>query len=204
MPGRPSPLDGLLTPDKRYLVVRGRLWRATNPALDEAGRTVAVRALMNARRAVRSALQSGDEQALRRARARVDRAKRALGERGPVWWTDGAPDYNRRLVSNTPYAEWFARMERLHDVMRQLLHERADGASICPSEVARSADPVGWRARLDDVRAVGRHLAARGEIAITQRGRRLDPDRPFRGPVRFTLQQGRPRDGRRRPRGPAS
>jgi hypothetical protein len=38
----------------------------------------------------------------------VDAAKRALGERGPVWWTDGAPDYNRRMARNTPYASWFA------------------------------------------------------------------------------------------------
>ena len=42
------------------------------------------------------------------ARARVDAAKRALGERGPPWWNDGAPDYNRRLIKNTPYSEWFA------------------------------------------------------------------------------------------------
>ena len=25
--------------------------------------------------------------------------------RGPVWWEDGAPDYNRRLLKNTPYSE---------------------------------------------------------------------------------------------------
>jgi hypothetical protein len=31
-----------------------------------------------------------------------------LGERGPVWWTDGAPDFNRKLVVNTPYADWYA------------------------------------------------------------------------------------------------
>jgi hypothetical protein len=33
--------------------------------------------------------------------------KRALGERGPVWWNDGSPDFNRHLVKNTPYAPWF-------------------------------------------------------------------------------------------------
>ena len=38
----------------------------------------------------------------------MDAAKRGLGERGPVWWTDGAPDYNRRLARNTPYAAWYA------------------------------------------------------------------------------------------------
>jgi hypothetical protein len=25
-----------------------------------------------------------------------------------VWWEDGAPDYNRCLAKNTPYAAWFA------------------------------------------------------------------------------------------------
>ena len=44
---------------------------------------------------------------VRDARARVDRAKRALGERGPVWWSDGKPDFNRKMVKNTPYAAWF-------------------------------------------------------------------------------------------------
>lgn len=99
--------DGLrVTPDGRYFVVRGRLWRCSNPDLDEATRQAHVNELMSARRAVRDAKQgSGD---LREARARVDAAKRALGERGPVWWLDGAPDLNRHMVVSTPYAEWFA------------------------------------------------------------------------------------------------
>jgi hypothetical protein len=41
----------------------------------------------------------------------VDVAKHALGERGPAWWTDGAPDYNRRLVKNTPYATWYVEIQ---------------------------------------------------------------------------------------------
>lgn len=93
------------TPDGRYFVVRGRLWRLANPSLPEAQHTALVHALMAARRAVRSA--QGDPAALATARAHVDLAKRALGERGPVWWEDGAPDYNRRMVRNTPYAAWF-------------------------------------------------------------------------------------------------
>lgn len=96
------------TPDGRYIVVEGtlgpRLWRASNPHLDEDERQSLVEALMDARRAVRGA--SGE--VLAEARARVDAAKRSLGERGPVWWTDGAPDFNRRLVRNSPYAEWWA------------------------------------------------------------------------------------------------
>ena len=65
---------------------------------------------MAARRAVRSA--AADAEALAQARSSVDVAKRALGERGPVWWDDGAPDYNRYLARNTPYAGWFASIDR--------------------------------------------------------------------------------------------
>lgn len=62
---------------------------------------------MNARRAVGQAKRSGDAAAMKAARAAVDVAKVALGERGPVWWTDGAPDFNRHIARNTPYAGWF-------------------------------------------------------------------------------------------------
>lgn len=95
------------TPDGRYLVVRGRLWRASNPALSRERREALVDALMDARRAVKIALGSGDEAALARARAGVDDAKTGLGERGPVWWTDGAEDFNRHLAKNSPYAAWY-------------------------------------------------------------------------------------------------
>lgn len=54
------------------------------------------------------ARKDGDAQAEREAHGSVDIAKRNLGERGPVWWTDGTPDYNRHLARNTPYGEWFA------------------------------------------------------------------------------------------------
>ena len=89
-------------------MVRGRLWRTSNPALPDAQRQRLITQLMDARRAVKDALASGDEQDLRDARGDVDAAKVALGERGPVWWEDGAPDYNRHLAKNTPYAAWFA------------------------------------------------------------------------------------------------
>ena len=96
------------TPDGRYFVVAGRLWRTSNPDLPPAERQQLVDGLMTARRQVGAAKKAGDADAERSARAAVDVAKRALGERGPVWWTDGAPDFNRRLVANTPYAEWYA------------------------------------------------------------------------------------------------
>ena len=97
-----------VTPDGRYLVVRGRLWRRADPSLPADERARLVRALMDARRAVGAARRAGDDAAERAARTRVDGAKRALGERGPPWWPDGAPDYNRRMAAGTPYAAWHA------------------------------------------------------------------------------------------------
>ena len=88
-------------------MVRGRLWRTSNPHLTDAERQHGVNALMDARRAVKQALNTQDGAALTQARAAVQAAKVALGERGPVWWSDGAPDYNRHLVKNTPYADWY-------------------------------------------------------------------------------------------------
>ncbi|AWH21536.1 hypothetical protein [Stenotrophomonas sp. ZAC14D2_NAIMI4_6] len=97
------------TPDGRYIVVRGRLWRASNPHLPAAARAQWVARLMSGRRAVQAAMRAGDREALQTARRAVDVAKRGLGERDPVWWTDGEKDYNRYLVRNSPYAEWFSR-----------------------------------------------------------------------------------------------
>lgn len=96
------------TPDGRYFVVRGRLWRCADPSLPADRRQRLVNELMSARSAVGRALRTGDRTAERAARERVDAAKRALGERGPAWWDDGAPDFNRRLARNSPYADWYA------------------------------------------------------------------------------------------------
>lgn len=95
-----------VTPDGRYFVVDGILWRCANPALAPETRDRLVRALMDARRNVGAARRAGDAAREKEGRAAVHAAKVALGERGPVWWDDGAPDYNRRAVANTPYADW--------------------------------------------------------------------------------------------------
>lgn len=99
-----------VTPDGRYFVVRGRLWRMANPGLDETQRADLLRRLGAARRAVRDAKQSADLKAEVAAHKAVDDVKRALGERGPVWWADGSPDLNRHMAKKTPYAEWYAKI----------------------------------------------------------------------------------------------
>jgi len=101
-----------VTPDGRYFVVRGRLWRMANPGLDEKERTDLVNRLMRARRAVRDAKRSADLEAEAAAHKIVDAVKRALGERGPVWWDDGSPDLNRHMAHNTTYADWYAKIGR--------------------------------------------------------------------------------------------
>lgn len=98
----------VMTPDGRYLIVRERLWRASNPGLPEAVRARLTHELMAARREVRLAMRENDPARLKQARSAVHAAKVSLGERGEVWWTDGSPDFNRYLVKNSPYADWYA------------------------------------------------------------------------------------------------
>ena len=105
------------TPDGRYVVVRDRLWRAANPNLPEELRQSLVRDLMLARRAVKDSLQSNDARRLASARAAVNAAKIALGERGPAWW-NAADEFHRHLVVNTPYAAWYRNLKKSGTTVR--------------------------------------------------------------------------------------
>jgi len=65
-------------------VIKGRRWRATDPAIADERREELTRVLMAWRREVRRTHGTADESA---ARAGVQAAKVALGERGqPPWW----------------------------------------------------------------------------------------------------------------------
>ena len=100
------------TPDGRYFVVRGRLWRSTNPSLPENERQQLTRDLMRCRARIGRAKRMGDSRTMRMARRKLHQIKVALGERGAVWWTDGTPDYNRYLVKNSPYRNWYDGLQR--------------------------------------------------------------------------------------------
>jgi hypothetical protein len=97
-----------VTPDGRYFVVKGRLWRLADPSLPKAEKSALVSELMRSRRAVRTARQNSDKEAEAAAHRDVEVAKQALGERGPIWWSGGEPDLNRYMAKNTPYVSWFA------------------------------------------------------------------------------------------------
>lgn len=104
-----------VTPDGRYFVVRGRLWRMSNPALTKERRDALVVELMRARRGVAIARKNGDAAAEAEAHEAVNDAKTALGERGPVWWNDGDPDLNRHMARTGPYADWYAHLTSERD-----------------------------------------------------------------------------------------
>jgi hypothetical protein len=68
-----------LSPCERLALAAGE------PFLPPETRDLLVRDLMQARRAVLTARRSGSLDDLSAAHARIDAAKRTLGERGPVW-----------------------------------------------------------------------------------------------------------------------
>ncbi|HIW28748.1 MAG TPA: DUF3253 domain-containing protein [Candidatus Luteococcus avicola] len=147
------------TEDGRYIVVDGRRWRASDPAIPDALRAELVAELMDARRLVRTDPAT--------ARPRVQLAKVALGERGEPWWEP--TDEGRRV--------------RLAAAIRALLRHR-DGSTICPSDAARVVGGEGWRDLMGLAREVAGELAAQGQIRVQQKGVDVDPA-TAKGPIRL-------------------
>ncbi|GAA0480591.1 hypothetical protein Ade02nite_55540 [Paractinoplanes deccanensis] len=86
--------EAVPTDDGRYVIIDGRRWRATDPAIPEEQAALLRKALMAARRDVGRLLRAGDDPAP--ARARVQTAKVALGERGTPWWEQTLDERRRR------------------------------------------------------------------------------------------------------------
>jgi hypothetical protein len=87
------------TSDGRYFVIDGRRWRATDPAIPETRRAELTRALMAWRREVRRTKGTEEERA---ARAGVQAAKVALGERGTPWWEQSDDERCARWSAEVP------------------------------------------------------------------------------------------------------
>jgi hypothetical protein len=90
------------TDDGRYIVVDGRRWRATDPAIPEARRAELTKALMAWRRDVRRTKGTADEAA---SRAGVQAAKVALGERGTPWWEQSDAERRERWEADVQAPE---------------------------------------------------------------------------------------------------
>jgi hypothetical protein len=67
--------------------------------------------------------------------------------------------------------------------MRELLARTRPGATICPSDVARSLSDD-WRPLMEPTRAVAQRLVDAGDAEITQHGEVVDL-RSARGPIRI-------------------
>ncbi len=93
------------TPDGRYVVIDGRRWRATDPLIPEEVGAQLRKVLMSARRDVGSALRAKDTAAEKAARARVQAAKTALGERGAPWWEQTDEERRARWEAGLPAAQ---------------------------------------------------------------------------------------------------
>ncbi|RSZ63773.1 DUF3253 domain-containing protein [Corynebacterium hylobatis] len=127
------------TPDGRYIVVKGRRWRAADPSIPEPLRAELVAALMTGRRMVRT---HGDA-----ARVMVHDAKVSLGERGDPWWE--------------PTAE--GRRQRIAATVRTLARARGEGAFVT-DDVARVVGGEGWREHLGAVDEVVAQLRDEGVV----------------------------------------
>lgn len=107
------------TESGHHVVIGGRRWRATDPSIPEALRQELVNALMAARRAVRT-----DET----ARAAVQDAKVALGERGEPWWEGTTAE---------------GRLDRVRRAARALLRQRGDDGAVTVAELAALSPGAG-------------------------------------------------------------
>jgi len=157
--------------DDRYLLIDGRRWRRSDPNIPETLRVELVGELMAARRAVQTALRSEDKKAERLARARVQDAKRALGERGAAWWQGASRMQQERRACAS---------------IRALLRRRGAEKTICPSDVARVLGGDGFRALMPLVRELSTALCKAGELEVRQKGKTVNPE-TARGPIRLAL-----------------
>jgi hypothetical protein len=78
----------------------------------------------------------------------------------------------------------------VHSEILRLTTMRGAGKSTCPSEVAMSLSPQGWRELMPAVRQAAAELQDEGRTRVTQGGVKVDA-RLLRGPVRLAA-PGRP------------
>jgi hypothetical protein len=107
-------MDALTTPDGRYLIVRGRLWRTANPGLSAQERERLVHELMDARRAVKVAKAAGSSDDLSKARRAV-RLGSASGGR-----------FGGRTAPKTSIATWSATLPTQSGSTLRVLKRKID------------------------------------------------------------------------------
>ena len=99
-----------------------------------------------------------------------------------------------RHVARLPLSELNDDPEEIAAAIESMVAARAEGATVCPSEVARAlagADGP-WRALMPAVRAAAAGLVRAGRLSVTRGGLEVDALLPG-GPIRL----GRPASGGR-------
>jgi len=109
-------------------------------------------------------------------------ARHAASERILVEMSDDTPQTQTRASGPVDDAS-------IEATILDLLAQRADTSSICPSDAARSIGGEGWRDLMDDTRRVARRLVAEGRVQITQGGKVVNP-LEARGPIRIRWPRG--------------
>lgn len=114
-----------------------------------------------------------------------------------MWCTDAVDELHRVADGAGPGASEARRAlgdaalpQRLDAAIRALARHRGPDSSTCPSDAARAVGGARWRTLMDEARDIARRLAREGAVEITQRGRVLEPDADWRGPIRIRV----PRD----------
>lgn len=77
----------------------------------------------------------------------------------------------------------------LEQAILDLLAQRRDGATICPSDAARAVGTESeWRTLMEPVRRAAGRLVAAGEVEVTQGGKVVDLG-SVTGPIRIRRAQ---------------
>lgn len=98
----------------------------------------------------------------------------------------GRNDADADADAGADTADVDARLER---TILDLLAQRDEGKTICPSDAARAVGasdsaPDGWRALMEPARQAAQRLVEAGEVVVTQHGEVVDLP-TARGPVRI-------------------
>ena len=78
------------------------------------------------------------------------------------------------------------RCNPLETAILELLNNRKQGASICPSEVARAVFGKSWREQMPNVRSVANDMTKKKQIEICQKGVVINPA-TAKGPIRLRI-----------------
>ena len=98
------------------------------------------------------------------------------------------------LLAHSSSIDWLSKHRAMHtdnEIRKRLLSlasARQGGATLCPSEVARTLSDD-WRALMSTVREVADELITEGVMECTQRGRVIPSAVLAKGPIRLRLRR---------------